>query len=150
MLFRSRFAPFDWSLYPRIRFNPLIIGTSLIVLPVDIAEMLNAQIGAKKSWNGQYTVDCGKVPELPDLSFYFNGKAYPLKGSDYVLEVQGTCISSFTPMNLPGGLWIIGMSSLECVDLTMTNRMITGDVFLRRYYTVYDLGRDAVGFAKSV
>ncbi len=101
---------------PRIRFNPLIIGTSLIVLPVDIAEMLNAQIGAKKSWNGQYMVDCSKVPDLPDLSFYFNGKAYPLKGSDYVLEVQGTCISSFTPMNLPDGLWIIGMSSLDMRD----------------------------------
>jgi len=128
----------------------LIIGTSLIVLPVDIAEMLNTQIGAKKSWNGQYMVDCSKVPDLPELSFYFNGKPYPLKGSDYVLEVQGTCISSFTPMNLPGGLWIIGMSSLERVNLTMTNRMITGDVFLRRYYTVYDLGRDAIGFAKAV
>ena len=25
-----------------------------------------------------------------------------------------------------------------------------GDVFLRRYYTVYDLERHAVGFAKSV
>lgn len=78
--------------------------------------MLNTQIGAKKSWNGQYTVDCSKVPDLPDLSFYFDGKAYPLKGSDYVLEVQGTCISSFTPMdiNLPGGsLWIIGTSSLN-------------------------------------
>jgi saccharopepsin len=128
----------------------LILGTSLIVLPVDIAEMLNAQIGAKKSWNGQYLVDCSKVPDLPELSFYFGGKAYPLKGSDYVLEVQGTCMSSFTPMNLPGGLWIIGMSSLRRVNLTMTNRMITGDVFLRRYYTVYDLGRDAIGFAKSV
>jgi saccharopepsin len=128
----------------------LILGTSLIVLPVDIAEMLNAQIGAKKSWNGQYLVDCSKVPDLPELSFYFGGKAYPLKGSDYVLEVQGTCMSSFTPMNLPGGLWIIGMSSLGRVNLTMTNRMITGDVFLRRYYTVYDLGRDAIGFAKSV
>jgi len=112
--------------------------------------MLNAQIGAKKSWNGQYTVDCSKVPDLPDLSFYFDGKPYPLKGSDYVLEVQGTCISSFTPMNLPGGLWIIGMSSLERVNLTMTNRVIIGDVFLRRYYTVYDLGRNAIGFAKSV
>jgi len=110
-------------------------GTSLIVVPTDIAEMLNAQIGAKKSWNGQYQVDCAKVPELPELSFYFGGRAYPLKGSDYVLDIQGTCISAFMGMdiNLPGGaLWIIG------------------DVFLRRYYTVYDLGRHAVGFAKSV
>jgi len=111
-------------------------GTSLIVLPSDMAEMLNAQIGAKRSWNGQYTVDCSKVPHLPDLSFYFGGKAYPLKGSDYVLEVQGTCISSFTPMDIkmPDGglLWIIG------------------DVFLRRYFTVYDLKRNAVGFANSV
>lgn len=73
--------------------------------------MLNTQIGAQRSWNGQYTVDCSKVPSLPDLSFYFNGKPYPLKGSDYVLEVQGTCISAFTGLdiNLPGGaLWIIG------------------------------------------
>ncbi|KAF9247080.1 Asp-domain-containing protein [Melanogaster broomeanus] len=109
-------------------------GTSLIALPTDVAEMLNTQIGAKRSWNGQYTVDCAKVSSLPDLSFYFNGKGYPLKGSDYVLNVQGTCISSFTGMdiNLPGGaLWIIG------------------DVFLRRYFTVYDLGRDAVGFAAA-
>ncbi len=74
--------------------------------------MLNAQIGAKKSWNGQYQVDCAKVPQLPDLSFYFNGRGYPLKGSDYVLDVQGTCISAFTGMdlNFPGGgsLWIVG------------------------------------------
>jgi len=86
-------------------------GTSLIVLPTDIAEMLNTQIGAKKSWNGQYQVDCAKVPSLPDLSFYFGGKPYPLKGTDYILEVQGTCISAFTGMdiNLPGGsLWVIG------------------------------------------
>ena len=25
----------------------------------------------------------------------------------------------------------------------------TGDAFLRRYYTVYDLGRNAVGFAEA-
>jgi saccharopepsin len=109
-------------------------GTSLIALPTDIAEMLNTQIGAKKSWNGQYTVECDKVPSLPDLTFYFGGQPYPLKGSDYILEVQGTCMSAFTGMdiNLPGGsLWIVG------------------DVFLRKYFTVYDLGRNAVGFAKS-
>lgn len=90
----------------------LLLGTSLIALPTDIAEMLNAQIGATKSWNGQYQVDCAKVPSLPDLSFYFDGKPYPLKGTDYILEVQGTCISSFTAfdINVPGGaLWIIGV-----------------------------------------
>lgn len=91
----------------------IVLGTSLIALPSDLAEMLNAQIGAKKSWNGQYTVDCAKVPDLPDLTFFFNGKPYVLKGTDYVLEVQGTCMSSFTgiDINLPGGgaLWIVGM-----------------------------------------
>jgi len=110
-------------------------GTSLIALPTDIAEMLNTQIGAKKTWNGQYTVDCNTVPNLPDLTFYLGGKPYPLKATDYILNVQGSCLSSFTPMdiNLPDGssIWIVG------------------DVFLRRYYTVYDLGNDAVGFAEA-
>lgn len=143
-----------FTLYHRVSPNSYIIGTSLIVMPTDIAEMLNTQIGAKKSWNGQYVVDCSKVPSLPDLSFYFDGKPYALKGSDYVLEVQGTCISSFTPMdiNLPGGsLWIVGMSFLNMyLELAVVNCMSIGDVFLRRYYTVYDHGRHVIGFAKSI
>ncbi|EJD53628.1 aspartic peptidase A1 [Auricularia subglabra TFB-10046 SS5] len=109
-------------------------GTSLIVLPVDIGEMINAQIGAKKSWNGQYTVPCEKRSSLPNFTFNFGGKPYVLTGEDYVLELSGTCVSAFTPMdfNVPGGdLWIVG------------------DVFLRKYFTVYDLGRNAVGFAES-
>jgi len=109
-------------------------GTSLIVLPTDIAEMINTQIGAKKSWNGQYTLDCSLVPSLPDLTFYFGGDPYPLKGTDYILNLQGTCMSAFTGMDIsPGGspLWIVG------------------DVFLRKYYTVYDHDQDAVGFATA-
>jgi saccharopepsin len=111
-------------------------GTSLIALPTDMAEMLNVEIGARKSWNGQYTVDCKTVPDLPDLTLYLGGQPYVLKSTDYILNVQGTCVSAFTGLdiNLPNGgsIWIIG------------------DVFLRRYYTVYDLGRDAVGFAEAV
>jgi saccharopepsin len=110
-------------------------GTSLIALPTDFAEMINAQIGATKSWNGQYTVPCERRSSLPELVFTFDGKPYPLSGEDYVLELGGTCVSAFTGLdiNLPDGgqIWIIG------------------DVFLRRYFTVYDLGRNAVGFAVS-
>ncbi|KIY49248.1 Asp-domain-containing protein [Fistulina hepatica ATCC 64428] len=109
-------------------------GTSLIALPTDMAEMLNSEIGAKKSWNGQYTLDCSTVPDLPDLTFYFGGYPFTLKATDYVLDIQGTCLSSFTGLdiNVGGGyIWIVG------------------DVFLRKYYTVYDLGNDAVGFAPA-
>ncbi|KAL0059619.1 aspartic proteinase precursor [Marasmius tenuissimus] len=110
-------------------------ATSLIGLPSDMAEILNAQIGANKTWNGQYAVDCEKVASLPDLTFKFGGKPFPIKATDYILEVQGACISSFTGLDIqtPGGdsLWVIG------------------DVFLRRYYTVFDLGKNAVGFAEA-
>lgn len=109
-------------------------GTSLIGLPSDIAEILNKQIGASKSWNGQYTIDCEKIASLPDLTFEFGGYKFPITAKDYILNVQGSCISSFTPVDIPaplGPIWIVG------------------DSFLRRYLTVYDLGNDAVGFAPS-
>ena len=97
-------------------------GTSLIALPSDIAEIINKEIGVcvpnihnqyfksktitqivwlmniqgKKSWNGQVTVPCESIATLPDLAFTFSGKTYSLSASDYILQVQGTCISAFT------------------------------------------------------
>ncbi|SCZ88529.1 BZ3500_MvSof-1268-A1-R1_Chr10-2g02990 [Microbotryum saponariae] len=109
-------------------------GTSLIALPSDVAEIINKEIGATKSWSGQYTVDCATIPHLPSMSLKFGGKDYELSAEDYILQVSGTCISSFTGLDIPaplGPIWIIG------------------DVFLRRYYTVYDLGKNAVGFAEA-
>ncbi|KAI9305102.1 aspartic peptidase domain-containing protein [Cunninghamella echinulata] len=104
-------------------------GTSLIAAPSTIADLINAQIGAERSWSGQYTLDCDKVDSLPEFCFVFGGKDFCLDGSDYVLNVQNQCISSFTGMDIPGGLWIVG------------------DAFLRKYYSVYDLGNDRVGLA---
>lgn len=72
------------------------------------------RIGATKSWNGQYTVPCENVPQLPELSFSFGGKYYPLKGSDYILQLQGSCLSSFQGIDIElpwGQLWIIGENS---------------------------------------
>ncbi|GAA5841282.1 hypothetical protein JCM3766R1_005013 [Sporobolomyces carnicolor] len=109
-------------------------GTSLIALPTDLAEIINRDIGAKKSWNGQYTVECSTIPSLPSLSLYFDGKPYTISAEDYILQVQGTCISAFTGIDIPapiGPIWIVG------------------DVFLRKFYSVYDLGKNAVGLAKA-
>ncbi|CAO3595367.1 unnamed protein product [Absidia cylindrospora] len=109
-------------------------GSSLLVAPTTVAELINKQLGAEKNWAGQYTIDCDKVPDLPEFCFVFAGKDFCLDGEDYVLNVQNQCISGFMGMDIPapaGPLWIVG------------------DVFLRKYYSVYDLGNDRVGLAKA-
>ncbi|KAI5467995.1 aspartic peptidase domain-containing protein [Mariannaea sp. PMI_226] len=109
-------------------------GTSLNVLPSSLADMLNAEIGAKKGWNGQYTVDCAARDNLPDITFNLAGSNYSLPATDYILEVSGSCISTFQGMDFPEPVGPL---------------VILGDAFLRRYYSVYDLGKNAVGLARS-
>lgn len=107
-------------------------GTSLIALPSDLAELLNKEMGAKKGYNGQYTIECEKRDSLPDMSFTLSGKEFLITPYDYILEVQGSCISSIFGMDFPGDPLII-----------------LGDAFLRKWYSVYDLGKGRVGLAQS-
>ncbi|KAI8645317.1 endopeptidase [Parasitella parasitica] len=109
-------------------------GSSLLVAPTTIADLINHELGAEKNWAGQYVLDCAKVPDLPEFCFVFSGKDFCLTGEDYVLNVQNQCISGFMGMDIPapaGPLWIVG------------------DVFLRKFYSVYDLGNNRVGLAPS-
>lgn len=110
-------------------------GTSLITLPSALAEMINAKIGAKKGWLGQYLVDCAARDLLPPLTMTFGGKNFTLSAYDYTLEVSGSCISVFTPMDFPAPIG----------DLA-----IVGDAFLRRFYSIYDLKSNRVGLATAV
>lgn len=91
-------------------------GTSLIAMPTTYAELLNAQIGAKKGFNGQYTVECDKRDSLPELTFTLSGYNFSISAYDYILEVQGSCISSFQGIDLGGNvgpLFILGDAFLR-------------------------------------
>ncbi|KAJ3045082.1 Vacuolar protease A [Rhizophlyctis rosea] len=114
-------------------------GTSLCAIPTAEADAINKRIGGKKNAQGQYTVECDTIPNLPTLTFTFGGKTFDLAAEEYILKVGGLggeqCVSGFMGLDIPapaGPLWIVG------------------DVFLRRYYTVYDLGKNRVGFAEAV
>lgn len=109
-------------------------GTSLLVFPKTFADLLNKEIGAKKGFNGQYTIECDKRDSLPDMTFTLSGYNFTIGAYDYILEVQGSCISAFTGMDFPEPVGPLA---------------ILGDAFLRRWYSVYDLGNDAVGLAKA-
>lgn len=109
-------------------------GTSLITLPSSLAEIINAKIGATKSWSGQYQVECDSRDKLPDLTLNLGGTNFTLSAYDYTLEVSGSCISAFTPMDFPKPIG---------------DMAIIGDAFLRKYYSVYDVGKNAVGLAPA-
>jgi saccharopepsin len=57
-------------------------------------------MGAKKGYNGQYTIDCAKRDSLPDMTFTLTGHNFTITAYDYILEVQGSCISSFMGMGM--------------------------------------------------
>ncbi|RYP32628.1 hypothetical protein DL767_005133 [Monosporascus sp. MG133] len=109
-------------------------GTSLIALPSDLAELLNKEIGAKKSYNGQYTIECSARDKLPDVTFTLSGYDFAISSYDYILEVQGSCISTFMGMDFPAPVGPLA---------------ILGDAFLRKWYSIYDLGKGTVGLAKA-
>lgn len=79
-------------------------GTSLIALPTAYAELLNKEIGAKKGFNGQYSVDCAKRDSLPDLTWNLSGNNFTISAYDYILEIQGSCISAFMGIDFPGNI----------------------------------------------
>ncbi|KAI0506490.1 aspartic peptidase domain-containing protein [Xylaria bambusicola] len=109
-------------------------GTSLIALPTDLAELLNKEMGAKKGFNGQYSVDCSARDSLPDVTFKLSGYDFSITPYDYILEVSGSCISTFMGMDFPAPVGPLA---------------ILGDAFLRKYYSIYDLGKGTVGLAKA-
>ncbi|KAB8345825.1 hypothetical protein FH972_022880 [Carpinus fangiana] len=109
-------------------------GTSLLAFPSTFADLLNKEIGAKKSFNGQYTIKCDKRSSLPDLTFTLTGHNFTITANDYILEVQGSCISAIMGIDIPAPAGPL---------------VILGDAFLRKWYSIYDLGSNSVGLAKA-
>merc|ERR1712072_1270463 len=113
-------------------------GTSLLVVPPAVMTSFGQQVGATSIAGGkEWTLDCSKISTLPTLDITIGGKPFPLDGKDYVLQVtslgQTECLLCMTGMDL----------SREGLSL------ILGDVFLRKYYAVFDLGNTRVGLATA-
>jgi len=113
-------------------------GTSLLIGPKDEVLKIQQKIGATPLIMGEYMVDCAKIPTLPNITLVIGGKKYSLMGREYVLKVssfgQTICLSGFMGMDMPpkiGPLWILG------------------DVFIGRFYSVFDFGQNRVGFAEA-
>eukprot|EP00903_Cladosiphon_okamuranus_P020328 g18651.t1 len=109
-------------------------GTSLLVGPTEDVKAIAAKVGAVPFMNGEYLMPCSS--DLPPLTFTILGSEYTLEGDEYIISAGNdkVCILAMMGMDIPdpmGPLWILG------------------DVFMRKYYTVFDYGNARIGLGKS-
>ncbi|KAH3765869.1 preprocathepsin D [Pelomyxa schiedti] len=112
-------------------------GTSVITGPVDDINRLNAMLGCRNvADTGECIwIKCPVLATLPKVVFTLGDKDYTLTGEQYVLEVEGECISGFMGMD---------------IDPPIGPLYILGDVFISTYYTVFDYGNSRVGLATAI
>jgi len=109
-------------------------GTSLLAGPSAAVAALAKQVGATSVLGKEYVIDCSKKSGLPDLTVTLGGKDFTLTAEDYILSVSGQCLFAFTGVDVPpprGPLWIMG------------------DIFMRKYYCVFDYGSKKMRIAPA-
>jgi len=105
-------------------------GTSLLAGPKAEVDKIAAAVGATPLVKAEYKIDCNKA--APDLTFTLAGKDYTFTKAEYTINSGSVCLFAMMGIDIPapnGPLWILG------------------DVFMRKYYTVFDWGNKQLGFA---
>lgn len=105
-------------------------GTSILTGPSNEVTKIAALLGGKEVVPGEYFVKCDYT--FPNFVFNINGNDYTLTPYDYLIPDGSLCLLGLMALDIPaptGPLWILG------------------DVFMRKYYTVFDVANKRVGFA---
>ncbi|AAS51370.1 ACR144Wp [Eremothecium gossypii ATCC 10895] len=113
-------------------------GTSLITFPSELFNQFISKLsGVTKDRQGNVYVDCANKQTAPPLTFGFGGHKFSISGEDYIISVPGQSARC--------------MPAIVQLDIDSAGKVaIIGDVFLRRYYSIYDFGNNAVGLATAV
>ncbi|XP_062324739.1 pepsin A-like [Osmerus eperlanus] len=104
-------------------------GTALIVGPAKDVGNLNGWVGAYTDQDGNVIVSCENIDVMPDIVFNINGYSFSLPPSAYVYTNGDSCT---TGLEMAPGTWTLG------------------EVFMRQFYTVFDISNNVVGFAPAV
>lgn len=108
-------------------------GTSLLTGPSDaVKEIATAMNATAVPITGEYFVDCDA--DIAPMTVTIDGSDYVLEKEDLILEDGGECLLLIMGLDLRG----------TGVD------WILGDVFMRKYYSVFDYQNERVGFAPAV
>ncbi|KAH7709855.1 CBN-ASP-1 protein, partial [Aphelenchoides avenae] len=113
-------------------------GTSYLYLLTPHFNALISETGAQYNpVYGFYTVDCG-AKNLPDIVLTIGGKKYNIPSSEYLID-----------LDVGGGQCVVGAGDAGDTSPFDEPSIILGDVFIRAYCNVYDIGQKRIGFAKA-
>jgi cathepsin D len=114
-------------------FNGIVdTGTSLLVGSGTIVNPILAKIGATQN------IDCTTAASLPDYTLTIGGNSFNVPNSQYILQ-----INNFGQIQC-----VVGFSTIEFPP-SFGPTLIMGDVFIKYWYTHFDVGQQRVGFAKA-
>ncbi|XP_065307874.1 lysosomal aspartic protease-like [Dermacentor albipictus] len=114
----------DWSIrmfYVKIRILELwgiftakpASALPYIYGPEKFIKYIHWALGATRSAQGEYTVDCERVPELPVIGLDASG-SMDLSPEDYVVKVGTVCYSGFGVLQQKA-VWLLGQNYLRHV-----------------------------------
>jgi len=106
-------------------------GTSLMAGPTTVVKGIAKKLGATGILGKEYIIGCNKEFEV---AWTIDGQDYSFKNTDMNIADGPLCIFGMMPIDIPaprGPLWILG------------------DIFMRKYYTKFDVGQERIGFAPT-
>lgn len=112
-------------------------GSDMIAGPSKEINSLNDLLHAYLETYGLYKLQDCEIRPLPDLVFKINGQDYPIKSEDFLVDVT-----------MPDG-YDVCYSGLKSLDDSSLPTWLLGNLFIRNYYTVFDMENQRIGFAKS-
>jgi hypothetical protein len=118
-------------------------GTSLLALPSATAKQINSQLGCMPDPLNPleciFIKGCPDFDSLPNFEFTINGNIFTLRPKDYILKLsvlfEHVCVSGIMGFDFPPPRGPL---------------IILGDIFLRAYYGIFDVGGNRLGLASSV
>ncbi|GFO20562.1 cathepsin d [Plakobranchus ocellatus] len=113
--------------------------SSMIIGPHEDVLRLNRKLGAEPlsdpGLSNMYVFECSSVNSLPDVEFVLNGEKFSLTSKDYVIKMDGQCLSAF-----------MGRKAMMRDGQSFWR---LGNAFMRGFYTQFDKGNRRIGFART-